>query len=372
MPFLPVVSLLAALAAAASPQPLVIVADRMLDVEKGTYVPDVAVEIRDGRIARVERADARPRAGAIRVATLLPGLIDAHTHLAWRNAPGREEARKTVAAGFTSVRNLGSDSDADRELREAIEAGASPGPRIVMSGPGLGAPGGTCPRTFGDAGAVTGPEDARAKVRLQVRGRGAAVIKVCAGGGVVAGPADVEAVELDAATLRAIVEEARVLGVKVAAHAQGPRAIRLAVEAGVASIEHGSLVDREVALLMRERNVVLVPTLARLGGKRPDIEEHVRAAVKLGVPIVFGTDATVLPHGENAREFRALVAVGLSPLEALRAATTRAAALLGLSDAGAIREGFAADLVAFDGDPLLDVGVLAHPTLVVARGRVVK
>jgi imidazolonepropionase-like amidohydrolase len=364
--------LMLAIAACASARPkatLVIAAERMLDVEGGTYHSGVVVYVAGDRIQRIERGEAP--ADAIRVKTLLPGLIDAHVHLAWSGVSGAEAAKKTLAAGFTTVRNLGSDSDADRRLQEQIERGEIAGPRMLISGPGLGGPGGICPRTFGEAGTVASAEDARAKVRSQVRERGVQWIKICTGGGVVATDDDAATVELSPQILHALVDEARALGVKVAAHAQGPSAIRNAVEAGVASIEHGGLIDAEIAALMRERDVVLVPTLARLGGARPDLIERARMAVKARVPIVLGSDATVMPHGDNAKELLALVDIGLSPIEAVRAATTRAAALLGLPDVGVIRAGAAADLIAVDGDPLMDVGVLARPSLVVSRGKII-
>jgi imidazolonepropionase-like amidohydrolase len=361
-----------AIAVCASAPPnatLVIAAERMLDIDAGAYHSGVVVYVEGDRIQRIERGEAP--AGAIRVKALLPGLIDAHVHLAWSGVSGAEAAKKTLAAGFTTVRNLGSDSDADRRLQKQIERGELAGPRMLISGPGLGGPGGICPRTFGDAGVVTSAEDARTKVRSQVRERGVQLIKICTGGGIVAMDDDATTVELSPQILHALVDEARALGVKVAAHAQGPSAIRNAVEAGVASIEHGGLLNAELAALMRERNVVLVPTLARLGGARPDLIEHARMAVKARVPIVLGSDATVMPHGDNAKELVALVDIGLSPIEAVRAATTRAAALLGLSDVGIIRAGAAADLIAVDGDPLMDVGVLARPTLVVSRGKII-
>jgi imidazolonepropionase-like amidohydrolase len=364
--------LMSVIAASASTLPkatLVIAAERMLDVDAGAYDSGVVVYVAGDRIERIEHGEAP--ADAIRVNTLLPGLIDAHVHLAWSGVSGAVAAKKTLAAGFTTVRNLGSDSDADRKLQEQIERGDVAGPRMLISGPGLGGPGGTCPRTFGDAGEVASVEEARMKVRSQVRERGAQLIKICTGGGVVALNDDAQTVELSPQILHALVDEARALGVKVAAHAQGPSAIMNAVEAGVSSIEHGGLIDAETAALMRERNVVLVPTLARLGGVRPDLIEHARLAVKARVPIVLGSDATVMPHGDNAKELLALVDIGLSPIEAVRAATTRAAALLGLSNVGVIRAGAAADLIAVDGDPLMDVGLLARPSLVVARGKII-
>ena len=359
---------------------LVVVAERMLDVDAGRYVENVAVYVSGDRIEKIVigRAPDRSYGRVVTLpagTTLLPGLIDAHTHLAWSSTPGVDEAKKTIEAGFTTVRNLGSDSDAAFALRDRIASGEVVGPRMILSGAGLGPPGGVCPQTFGPAGAVTSADDARAKVRDQITNKHATFIKVCAGGGVIAGPRAVTATELDAATLGAIVAEAHGLGVKVAAHAQGPASIRNAVGAGVDSIEHGSLIDRETALLMREKNVALVPTLARLRTTNAPNREvayaAVAEAVKAGVPIVLGTDAVVLPHGENAKELAALVEVGLTPLEAIRAATTRAAALLGVKDVGAIRAGAFADLVAFEGDPLADVGALSKPRVVIAGGRVV-
>lgn len=352
--------LLCACATARTDQ-LVIAADRMLDVDAGRYVENAIVTIEGDRIVDV-RTGLAP-AGAMHVPTLLPGLIDAHVHLVWTGAPGDDAARATVAAGFTTVRNLGSSA------HEPIRFDA---PRVVFSGQGLGPKDGICHKTFGTF--VTDANDAREKVRAQVRELGATWIKVCAGGGVVGTPNDAESVELSPEVLAAIVEEAHALKVKVAAHAQGPLAIRNAVLAGVDSIEHGGLIDRETALLMRERNVTLVPTLARLE-PRPNLKTRTSAnvaeAVKVGVPIVLGTDATVLPHGQNAKELQALVEVGLTPLEAIRAATTRAAALLGISDIGRIQRGASADLVGLNGDPLNDVGALREPVLVVARGKVV-
>ncbi len=358
------VALLLFCACATSPgDRLVIAADRMLDVQSGRYLENAIVTIDGDRIVSVKTG--RAPNGAIHVPTLLPGLIDAHVHLVWSGAAGDEAARATVEAGFTTVRNLG--SNAAQPIRFAA-------PRVVFSGPGLGPRDGICHKTFGDAAIVTGPDDAREKVRAQVRELGATWIKVCAGGGVVGGPADADSIETDPATLAAIVSDARVLKVRVAAHAQGPRAIRNAVEAGVDSIEHGGLIDPETAKLMRERNVVLVPTLARLAS-RPNAKTrtyaNIAAAVRAGVPIVLGTDATVLPHGQNAAELEALVEVGLSPLEAIRSATTHASRLLRIREIGRIEPGGSADLVAVNGDPLADITTLRSPVLVVSRGKVV-
>ncbi len=368
---------------------LVVAAQRMLDPGAGGYVEQAVVYIEGDRIKSVTtaRPPKRSYGPVVSVSTLLPGLIDAHTHLAWAGAPGDEAARATLRAGFTTVLNLGSSGDEDLLLR-----GAAGAPRVLLSGPGLGPKDGVCHQTFGDGAVVDGPEDARAKVRAQIEGRGADVIKVCAGGGVVASPADIEGLEVDPETLAAIVAEAHTRGVKVAAHAQGPAAIRNAALAGVDSIEHGGNIDRETALLMRDRNVVLVPTLARLAaraeaakaqGASPDVLERIEAnrrrilanmreAVAAGVTIVAGSDATVLPHGRNGEELEALVGIGLTPLEAIRAATSRAAVLLGRPDLGCVAPGCAADLVAVDGDPLADVSILLRPRVVIARGKIVR
>lgn len=373
----------------ASDERLVVAAQRMLDPVAGRYVERAVVYVDGDRIKKVTtgRPPRKSFGPVVSVPTLLPGLIDAHTHLAWAGAPGDDAARATVRAGFTTVRNLGSNGPEDLKLRASAVT-----PRILLSGPGLGPKDGICHQTFGDGAVVNGPEDARARVRAQIAERRVDLIKVCAGGGIVASPRDTESVELDSETLGAIVAEAHAHGLRVAAHAQGPKAIRNAVLAGVDSIEHGGGIDRDTALLMRDRGVVLVPTLARLAARleaakaqnaasdavarieanNQRIFANVREAVAAGVSIVNGSDATVLPHGRNGEELQALVAVGLTPLEAIRAATTRAAILLGRHDIGCIAAGCSADLVAVDGDPLADLKTLLQPRVVIGRGRVVE
>lgn len=368
---------------------LVVAAERLLDPAAGRYLERAVIYIDGERITRVTTGEAPDAAWGtvLSVSTLLPGLIDAHTHLGWSGAPGDDAARATVEAGFTTVRNLGADGDGSVKLSTNAIA-----PRVLRSGPGLGPKDGICHQTFGDGAVVGGPDDAREKVRAQIAAGGVDWIKVCAGGGVVSSLQDIGAVELDPATLDAIVSEAHAKGLKVAAHAQSPAAIRNAVMAGVDSIEHGGDIDPNTALLMKERNVPLVPTLARLSARleaakaqgaaqavldrvdanRQRILGNVRQAVAAGVTIVNGSDATVLPHGRNGEELRALVDAGLTPLEAIRAATTRAAVLLGRTDLGCAAAGCAADLVAVDGDPLADIGALLHPRVVIVRGKRVK
>lgn len=374
----------------------------VLDVAAGRLLEGKVVVVRGERIEAIAEAAAPLPEGAevidLPAATLLPGLIDAHVHLAWAaggaaagSLPGKDEARATLEAGFTTVRNLGSTGWADLALRKAIERGEIPGPRMLIAGPALGLKGGVCDSVFQGEGGVTSAEQAVAKV-AELVAQGADVIKLCAGGGVIPTAADAEAVEFSEEQIRAIVEAAHRSGRKVAAHAQGPKAIRNAVRAGVDSIEHGALLDEETARLMKERRVFLVPTLyrldyvleqARAGGApaarlaalsegREAARQHLRAAAALGVPIALGTDATVIPHGTNARELAALAAIGLTPADALRAATVQAAELLGWSDRiGAIRPGLLADLIAVEGDPLADLTVLQRVRLVMKGGVVV-
>ena len=389
----------------------VIYAARMLDVRQGRILPDVVVVIRGEKIESVLTGGARFKlpAGAkvTRLPaslTLLPGLIDAHTHITWdpqsqRNDPpgvtiprepliGAGVARKTLQAGFTTVRSLGSTGFSDLALRDAIADGLVPGPRVQAAVTGLGPPGGVCDTVFQHEGAVTGVEAAVAKVKALVAA-GADVIKLCAGGGVLPREDAAQATELTEAELRAIAEEAHRQGRKVAAHAQGPEAIRRAVEAGVDSIEHGGLIDEASVLLMKEKGTFLVPTLYRLDWTLANAEkngapaaalerlrrsrqlarEHVARAILLGVPVAFGTDATVYPHGLNAREFAVLVELGMTPLEAIRSATLNAAQLLGWEGkVGVIEPGAFADLIGVEGNPLEDVKRLEKVILVIKGG----
>jgi imidazolonepropionase-like amidohydrolase len=382
---------------AAADRVIVLRPEAILDVEAGRRLPGQRAVVRGGRIeALLDPASPLPEGAEVidlPGLTLLPGLIDAHVHLAWASAgalAGRDEARATLDAGFTTVRNLGSTGWADLALRDAIERGQVPGPRMLIAGPALGLKGGVCDSVFQGEGAVTSAAEAVAKVRDLI-GRGVDVVKLCAGGGVIPSAADAEAIEFSEEQIRAVVAEAHRLGRKVAAHAQGPKAIANAVRAGVDSIEHGSLIDEAGARLMKERGVFLVPTLhrldyvyeqARAGGASPEqlkrraegretAQQRLRSAVTLGVPIAFGTDATVIPHGTNAREFEALKAIGLSPAEAIRSATINPAKLLGWGDRiGAVRPGLLADVIAVDGDPLQDVTALQRVRFVMKGGAV--
>ncbi|MGH9556981.1 MAG: metal-dependent hydrolase family protein, partial [Terriglobales bacterium] len=291
-----------------------------------------------------------------------------------------------------TVRSLGSTGFSDVALRDAIADGHVPGPRMQAAVTGLGPPGGVCDTVFQHEGAVKGVEAAVAKVK-QLVAAGADVIKLCAGGGVLPQESTAQATEFDKAELRAIVQEAHRHGRKVAAHAQGPEAIRRAVEAGVDSIEHGGLIDEASAQRMKEKGVFLVPTLYRMDWTLQNAEkngapaaalerlrrsrelahDHVARAIRVGVPVAFGTDATVYPHGLNAREFAVLVALGMSPLEAIRSATLNAAQLLGWEGkVGAIEPGAFADMIAVEGNPVEDITRLERVSLVMKGGVIYK
>jgi imidazolonepropionase-like amidohydrolase len=373
---------------------------RFLEIETGELHSGWALRVEGDRIAAVGPLAAVAVPSGARVfdlpdATLLPGLIDVHVHLTWddgRSPASREAAEKTLAAGFTTVRSCGAPEGADLVLRDAIERREVVGPRVVAAGAPLGFDGGVCAQVFPGAGVFTTAEQAVAHVG-RLAAAGASWVKVCAGGGVLPEPQDEATVEVSPEALRKIVAEAHRLGLRVAAHAQGPAAVSAAVEAGVDSVEHGSLLDEPVARRMVARGTWLVPTFYRLRWRREQAvaagapaeaqarltaaeqsaRERLRQAIALGVPVALGSDATVIPHGLNAREVAALVELGMTPLRALQAATLRSAALLGWSDrVGSLRVGHLADLVAVTGDPLADPSALGRVVLVVKDGVVVR
>jgi imidazolonepropionase-like amidohydrolase len=404
---------------------VVLRAARLID---GTGLPPVAngvVVVTDDRITAVGR-DGRVAipAGARTIdlgdATLLPGLIDMHVHLIGRPlgdprqdaAPvrdfdgfaailGAEHARRTLMAGFTTVRNVGAPNFDDLALREAIEEGYVPGPRMQAAGYALGITGGHCdengfkpglmdgsPRT----GIANGPDEVRAAVRYQAK-YGADVIKTCATGGVLSEGDAVGVPQYTYDELKAMVDEATKLERKVAAHAHGAEGIKIAVRAGVSSIEHGSFLDEEGAKLMAERGTFLVPTLSAgeaaegaakagvLKGLRAEkaiaaataMRTGIRRAVRNNVPIAFGTDAGVGAHGANAHEFALLVDWGgLTPMQAIVAATSNAAKLLGWETrVGTLEAGKLADVVAVAGDPTRDIRVLEKRVTFVMKNGVV-
>jgi imidazolonepropionase-like amidohydrolase len=406
--------------------PLLIRGARLIDGSGGDPVAgvDLLIDAR-GTIAAIERSgtiDAPAGAQVIDVGgrSVLPGLIDAHTHLlsepegsypelvtrtlkeseADRALRGAANAWATLRAGFTTVRNVGG-SLADRALRDAIVDGRVPGPRMLVANYSIGITGGHCDHSNSvnpeklsrdpdfREGIADGPDAVRRAVRYQVK-QGADVIKVCATGGVLSQGDGVGAPQLTPAELRAIVDEANRAGRKVAAHAHGNQGIRDAVEAGVHSIEHGSVLDRPTVAQMRRRGVFLVPTTyaghyveeAAFGGRlspdsaakakaiAPKMRESFQLAYRSGVKIANGSDAGVFPHGDNARELAEMVALGMTPKDAILAATSRAAELLGLTDIGQLAVGFRGDLLVVDGDPLEDISLLKDPKLVVKDGRV--
>jgi imidazolonepropionase-like amidohydrolase len=416
-------AMLPALAAAADPPaatslPIAIKAAHLLDVRSGRLINEAVVLVRGERIEAVGSNLPIP-AGAqvidLAGATLLPGLIDMHTHITGNPealgyasiaiSTGREalygarNARITLEAGFTTIRNVGAGAYTDVALRDAINAGDLPGPRMQVSGPALGITGGHCDDTLhapefkiSADGVADGSAAVMKKVREVIK-YGADVIKICATGGVLSFRDDPQASQYTLEEMKVIVAEAHRLGRKVAAHAHGLEGIKLAVTAGVDSIEHGSYIDAEAARMMKAQGTYLVPTVylgdwllanaARIG-LPPPLEEKARVvlplarknianAIKLGVPVAFGTDAAVYPHGLNAREFAVYVQLGMTPLAAIQSATVQAARLLGWEDrVGTIEPGKFADLVAVKGDPLGDVSELERVQFVMKGGKLIK
>lgn len=380
-------------------------AARMFDSTTGTIVQPGFVVVSDGKIQSVG-GSAAP-AGATNIdlgdATLLPGFIDAHTHLTddfdpdYNGAMLRSlqrtvaetairstaNARKTLMAGFTTVRNVGADDFLDVGLRNSINAGIVPGPRMLVSTHPLGATGGHCDgqdsfrfglfkAESGPAdGVINNPEEARFAVRFNIK-YGADVIKTCASGGVLSPTDDVDVPQLTQAELDAIVDEAHTLRRKTAAHAHGAEAAKRAIRAGIDSIEHGTFIDDEAMRMMVEHGTYLVPTLAVREGiaeskfppavqAKADLairqqDNMLRRAVAMGVKIALGTDAAVYPHGDNALEFQLMAADGMGAAKALVAGTAAAADLLGLSaKVGALKPGMLADVVAVPGNPVADI-----------------
>jgi imidazolonepropionase-like amidohydrolase len=406
-------------------RPLLLRRARLIDGSGAAPQDGVDVLVEAGRISRVGRGLPAP-AGAVELdlggRTLLPGFIDAHTHLTgdpqrshaeavardvtWTDADlalrGAANARATLLAGFTTVRNVGGTL-ADRSLRDAIARGDLPGPRLLVAVHAVGITGGHCDDSNGlhpdllggppdfRVGIADGPDELRKAVRHQLK-LGADVIKICATGGVLSQGDGVGAPQLTPAEMAAVVDEAARAERKVAAHAHGTLGIKDAVRAGVHSVEHGSMLDAEAIDLMKRRGTFLVPTVsvgayveeaARAGRLSPDsaakalavaprMRDSLVRAYKAGVKIAFGTDAGVFEHGTNAREFVALVDLGVAPMDAILFATRNAAELLGLRDLGQVKPGFVADLVAVDGDPLADIRALERPALVVQGGVVVR
>jgi imidazolonepropionase-like amidohydrolase len=406
---------------------IVLKAARLFDGKSASLLTPGIVVVSDGKIVAAG-ANATAPAGAEVIdlgdATLLPGFIDAHTHVTMmyttdykqamldglqKSIPEQtldaiENARVTLMAGFTTVRDVGSHHFIDVGLRNAIRNGKVPGPRMLVSVHAIGATGGHCDDTgfrsgvFGketgpEEGVANGPDEVRYAVRLAHK-YGADIIKTCASGGVLSLADDVDTPQLTQDEMNALIDEAHALKRKVAAHAHGAEAAKRAIRAGVDSIEHGSFLDDEALDMMKQHGTYYVPTLMALQGLSEQMQAGMyippafRAKAELamtslhktfqralakGVKIGLGTDAAVYPHGRNAEEFHQMVDLGMKPLDALRAGTSSDADLLGLADKiGTLEHGKLADIVAVPGNPLQDIRQTEHVLFVMKEGVVFK
>ena len=346
--------------------------------------------------------------------TLLPGLMDAHVHLTGNTdlkghegisessylatIYGVKNAKETLMAGFTTVRNVGASNYSDVALRDGIEQKAILGPTLLVSGPPLGITGGHCDSNILPAeyeykaqGVADGPWEVRRKVRENKK-YGVDLIKYCATGGVMSKGTNVNNRQYTLDEMKAIVDEAHTLGMKVAAHAHGLQGIRMAIEAGVDSIEHSSLIDQETVNYAISKGVFLamdiyvsdyilgegakngIPEYSlkkeRIVGKKQ--RENFKMAFESGAKMAFGTDAGIYPHGKNARQFKYMVEWGMTPIEAIQASTINTAELFGLNNIGEIKESFDADIVAVMGNPLDDITLLENIDFVMKEGQIIK
>jgi imidazolonepropionase-like amidohydrolase len=405
-------------AAAADAKTVVVTADKLVDVATGKQIDRPQVTIVDGRITAVgKQGDAVP-AGATRVdlpgVTLLPGLIDMHVHLtssplfagynsllftdSFWPAISTTHAKLTLEAGFTTVRNVGSRRYDDVGLRQAIEKGFVEGPRMVTATYAIGSTGGHCDSTFfppsmdqKSPAVIDSPEAGRKMVR-QLHKYGAQVIKICATGGVFSHGDTPGAQQLTLDEIKAIVDEAHITGMKVAAHAHGASGIKAAILGGVDTIEHASLVDDEGIRLAVQRGAyfgmdIYNTDYTQAEGKKNGVLEdnlqkdrdialiqrqNYQKALKAGVKMIFSSDAGVYPHGSNAKQFATMVKWGATPLQAIQSATVTAAQALGqAADVGQVKVGVYGDLVGVTGDPLKDVTLLERPVFVMKSGEVV-
>ncbi|MGI9284224.1 MAG: amidohydrolase family protein [Pseudomonadales bacterium] len=395
-----------------------LVAGALIDTLTGQRISDPVVEIRDDRIVSVALGGSVPPDAKIidlGGATILPGLADLHAHLTYYSTDfgyqslsisktdeavrGVVNARKTLMAGFTAARNLGASGYSDVSLREAINDGHILGPRLQVSGPALGSTGGHCDTNllasdFGASseGVADGPWAARRQVRENKK-YGADVIKFCATGGVLSKGTNPGARQYTLEEMQAIVDEAHALGMPVAAHAHGTEGIHFAISAGVDSIEHSSLIDKE-GLKLAKRNgtflsvnaytpIYMVENGEAMGilpeslDKARNLAEkrlqRYREAIKANAKIVYGTDSATYPHGDNAKQLSVYVELGMSPLEAIQSATTVAAESLGWTGAtGVVAQGYFADIIAVEGNPLENISVLEDVIFVMKGGEVIK
>lgn len=345
----------------------------LLDVERGEAIENGIIIVKGDRIAALGRkGEIAPEGEQINLgeATLMPGLIDAHVHLTLGGA-GEKNARATLKAGFTTVQDLGAINYENIKIRNSIRDGKFPGPRVVASGPWLGVSKGTC--DFQGIG-VKGAEAFRARVQKDVD-EGADLIKVCASGWLAEAAERPDACEISEEELRAAIEKAHLLERRVAVHAISERAIEMAVTHGADLIVHGGFTSKSTVAAMVQRPAFQIPTLFSLKKSvTPELYEKLRAhltvAVRDGLPIAFGTDAGVIRHGQNAKEFIELAALGLKPLEAIRTATLKAAKAVGLADQiGVLKRAALADIIAVEGNPLDDLSALQKVTFVMKAGR---
>ena len=404
--------------------PLALHCGHLFDAVAGRLLGETTIVVDGHRIREVRagRSDV-PGARAVELgtATCLPGLIDAHTHLTGETSPtgftdqfrwniadyairSTVYARRTLQAGFTTVRNLGDVDGESIALRNAIDAGVVPGPRIITAGQAIGTTGGHADGTDGyrrdlagdpgpRIGIINGPDEAWKAVRQHYKD-GADAIKIMPSGGVLDESASVDNAQMTVAEIEAVVAAAHDYGFTVAAHAHGAEAIRRAVLGGVDSIEHGTFMDDADMRLMKEHGTWYVPTIiagkytqekANVPGYYPPqvaakakqvgplIQATAGRAYKAGVKIAFGTDAAVYPHGQNAKEFAYMVEAGMPPAYVLQAATTHAAELLRKSaDLGSVEAGKLADIVAVPGNPLEDIARMQQVGFVMKDGAIVR
>ena len=398
-------------------------AGKMIDVLNGTILTNQIILIDSNKIVDIGPSLAIPSNAEVidlSNATVLPGLMDCHTHLTWEPGDNYYEdifrktpidyavrapiyLKRTLEAGFTMCRDVGSDQLIDISLRDAVNDGSIPGPRMLVATFAIGATGGHVDLTGFNpnidwkynkdyTGVADGIDEIRKRVRNNIKW-GADVIKFAATAGVLSEEESVGAAQFSLEEMKAIVEEAHRWGKRVAAHAHGTEGIKLAIEAGVTSIEHGSLIDDEGIRMMKEKGTWLVADIynddyilsdyakkgfpekilnkERMIGKLQ--RENFQKAVKAGVKIAYGTDAGVYPHGWNGKQFFYMVKFGLTPMQAIQSATINAADLMGWKDrTGSITKGKLADLIAVEKNPLEDITILEHVKFVMKDGVVYK
>ena len=400
----------------ANSKSLLIKPKQILDVRSGILVnADILIE--SGVIVKVSKnipVMSHYEIIDLQDMTILPGLMDAHVHLTGNTdlkghegisessylatIYGVKNAKQTLMAGFTTVRNVGASNYSDVALRDGIDQKAILGPTLLVSGPPLGITGGHCDSNILPAeyeykaqGVADGPWEVRRKVRENKK-YGADLIKYCATGGVMSKGTNVNNRQYTLDEMKAIVDEAHTLGMKVAAHAHGLEGIRMAIEAGVDSVEHSSLIDQETINLAVAKGVFLamdiyvsdyilgegakngIPEYSlnkeRIVGKRQ--RENFKMAVESGAKMVFGTDAGIFPHGKNAKQFKYMVEWGMKPIEAIQASTINTAELFGKTNIGEIKETFDADLIGVKGNPLKDITLLENVGFIMKEGQVIK